>query len=464
MNIETLKMLINQGESETLEFKKSTAKLHAGFETVCAFLNGLGGSVLIGVNDSGKLIGQEISDATKREIAKEISKIEPTAQIEIKYIDVKQDKKVIVINVKAGEHAPYTYDHRPYQRSQSSTEKMSQHRYEQMIIGRGQLNHDWESFLNDASIDDLDPNEIKKTVSIAVDVNRLDSGSLQDSISEVLTKLELLKNGKVTNAAMVLFAKSVSPDFSQCMIKMARFKGTDELGDFIDNQMVSGNAFEIMKAANEFIMRHLPVASFFDESKLERVDKPLIPVLAIREALCNAVCHRDYSVHNASITLSIFDDRMEIWNNGSLVAPLTLEDLKKRHRSYPRNKKIAKVFYLRKYVETWGTGTTKMINLCKKYDVPEPTFNEYSGGFSVTFTFKAPIGGHTAETVELSYRERKLIEVLKNAKTPLSANDIFDALESDVSLRTVKADLNKLQQRNLIRKLGKARGTLWELV
>ena len=232
---------------------------------------------------------------------------------------------------------------------------MSQHRYEQLIVARWQLNHSWESLLANASIDDLDHNEVRKTVSIAVDVNRLDSASLQDSVSEVLTKLELLEHGKITNAAMVLFAKSTSPGFSQCMIKMARFKGADKLGDFIDNQMVSGNSFEIMKAANEFVMRHLPVAGFFDENKLERIDKPLVPVLAIREALCNAICHRDYSVHNTSITLAIFDDKMEIWNNGVLTAPLTLEDLKKKHGSYPRNKKIARIFYLRKYVETWGT-------------------------------------------------------------------------------------------------------------
>ena len=265
---------------------------------------------------------------------------------------------------------------------------------------------------------------------------------------------------------MVLFAKSATPDFSLYLIKMARFRGVTETGEFIDNQMVHGNAFQIMKAANDFLMTHLPVASFFDESKLERIDKPLLPVLAIREALSNAICHRDYSIHNAAITLAIFDDRMEIWNNGSLPSLLTVADLRKKHRSYPRNKKMARVFYLRRYVETWGTGTTKMIELCRRNNVPEPVFEEYSGGLSVTFKFKEKIGFYSEKAdapLHPRQRRERIISLLKDSGS-LSAKEIYSELKVKVSFRTLKTDLLALQKQGLIKQVGKGKNVVWQLV
>ena len=233
---------------------------------------------------------------------------------------------------------------------------------------------------------------------------------------------------------MILFGKASSKEYPQCSIKMARFKGKTELDDFIDNQIIYGNAFQLMKAANDFLMRHLPVASFFDENKFERIDKPLLPVLAVREAISNAICHRDYSTHNASMTLAIFDDRMEIWNNGTLPSFLTLDDLKKRHKSYPRNKNIARVFYLRRYVETWGTGTTKMIKLCKEHGIPEPVFDEYSGGFSVVFKFKELIGSHIPQPSEMIFnkltkRQKEIFALIKEHHA-ISSADILNRLDN----------------------------------
>lgn len=398
MNIDEVKKLLQQGESQELELKKSLSQLKPAMETLCAFLNTNGGVILIGINQHGNIVGQQVSDNTQQEIANEIAKIEPFPNaVSVEYLpldDKGEDHKLIVIIAKKGELAPYVYDGRSFYRNQSSTMRMPQSRYTQLLLERGTDSYQaWDARHADGiTIDDLDYNEIKRTVKIAVNTNRMDAEALNEPVEDILMRLELMEEGQLTNAAAVLFAKSVVSKFSQCLIKMARFRGTTEIGEFIDNQMIHGNAFQIMKSANEFLMKHLPVASFFDESKLERIDKPLLPVLAIREALSNAICHRDYSVQNAAITLAIFDDRMEIWNNGGLPSSLTVEDLKKKHKSYPRNKKIAWVFYLRRYVETWGTGTTKILALCQKNNVPEPVFEEYSQGLSVTFRFKEPIG------------------------------------------------------------------------
>jgi len=247
---------------------------------------------------------------------------------------------------------------------------------------------------------------------------------------------------------------------------MARFRGITEHDGFIDNRMLHGNAFQIMNAANEFIMRHLPVASFFDDTKLERIDKPLLPVLAIREALSNAICHRDYSIHNAAMTLAIFDDRMEIWNNGVLPTHLSLDDLKKRHKSYPRNKHIARIFYLRGHVETWGTGTTKMVTLCKENDIPEPVFDEYSGGFSVVFKFKELIGSTTSTSeivTTLSKRQQVLFEIIKGYGE-ISMDRIISELQDPPSRRMLQKDLNQIKDKGMIELKGSGRGATWKYI
>lgn len=469
MTIQQVHDLISNGESQTLEFKKSLSLLKAALETICAFLNTSGGIVLIGVNQSGKIIGQEITDNTQQEIAKEIAKIEPfPSTIKVQYLPLENQKpkQIVIILATRGETVPYIYDDRAYYRNQSSTMRMPQSQYSKLLLERGmQTKNSWENQLTDNVIDDLDHEEIQRTIKIAINANRIDSEALDEPIEDLLMRLDLISDHRLTNAAMVLFAKSVKPNFSQCLIKMARFRGRDELGGFIDNQMIHGNAFHIMKSANDFIMRHLPVASFFDEEKLERIDKPLLPVLAIREALSNAISHRDYSILNASINLAIFDDRMEIWNNGTLPSSLTLEDLKKKHKSYPRNKNIARVFYLRRYVETWGTGTTKMVKLCREHGLSDPIFDEYSGGFSVVFTFKDTIGATQLDNVSLyllSDRQKEIYRIIQERKA-IGLVDILSALEHPPSDRMVRKDLDTLRQQGLIRLEGHGKNAKWAI-
>lgn len=293
MDIDQVTALTEQGESPMLEYKTSTAQLKATFETVCAFLNKNGGVVLIGVKNNGEVIGQDVTDNTRQEIAREINKIEPTAQIEISYVPLKGSKHVIVVEVDPGSHAPYTYDGRAFDRNQSTTSRMTQHGYEQLLVERGQLNHSWEeSIATSYSIDDLDFDEIHLAVQQGIAAGRVPATAENETIEAILKSWNLIEGGRINNAAVVLFAKDVLPRYPQCHLKLGRFRGTDMLGDFIDNKEYFGNAFRMLKEANSFISRHLPIASFFEPDRFERIDKPTLPVLAVREALVNSICHR----------------------------------------------------------------------------------------------------------------------------------------------------------------------------
>lgn len=467
MTLKKIKKIVQCGENEYIEFKKSTSLLNSAFETVCAFLNGQGGTLLIGVTNGGGVLGQDISDHTKQEIANNITKIEPPAQplLEIKYLSLDNRKQVIVITVKPGKHIPYVYDGRPFYRNQSTTCRMQQHRYEQLIVERGQLNHNWDEWIaSKYNINSLDHEEIRSTVLAGINHNRIANEVINYSIEQILNYLELLDDGRLINAAVALYAKKMIPLYSHCELRMVRYRGNDKLADFVDSHHVIGNAFKLLLEADYFMMRHLPVASFFETEKgVRRIDKPALPVMAIREALINSICHRDYRANNSSIALAIFDDRMEIWNNGILPPQLHINDLKKRHDSFPRNKRIAAVFRASGWVEKAGVGTTRMIAECKAIGIPEPKFEEYSGGLAVVFKFKEPIGVSIKKPevkLELSFRQKAILEIMKKYMV-VNIQQIIKELDNSPTQRTIQKDLLSLKNKGIIHSEGKGKATMW---
>lgn len=464
MKLTQLQKLVKQGESETVEFKKSTALMRSIFETICAFLNGKGGTILIGINDKGDLVGQDVTDNTRQELAKELHKIEPPATIDIHHISINKNKSVIAIQVKANEHAPYVYDGRAFQRHQSTTSKMPQHRYEQLLVMRGQLNHSWEKMIAEGyKITDLNREEIFKTVADGISENRIPASAQRDNIKAILKRLKLIEGDQLKNAAVALYAKPKSLHFMHCMIKMARFKGTDHLGEFIDNQQIRGNCFDLLEAADGFIKRNFTIASTFKPDQFKRIDTPTLPVMAVREALINAICHRDYGQQGTDISVAMFDDRLEIWNSGLPPAPLKIKDLKRHHKSVLRNGLIANTFYVRGFIEKWGSGINKIMDLCKADGVPQPKFEELTGGLLITFKFREPIGPSKIENKPgLTDRQKEILTILEQSS--LNGAQILKKLKDSPAIRTVQVDLTQLEKLGLIKREGKARATAWKIV
>lgn len=478
MDIEQLQSLIKNGESHTIEFKKSTAQLRPAFETICAFLNVDGGFVMLGVNDKGQMIGQDVTDNTRQEIAREISKIEPPTEIKIDYVPIENNRTIIVIHVEKGMHAPYTYDGRPFQRDQSVTTRMLQQRYDQLVSRRTQLNHSWESFLSENNIDSISEESVFNFVKTAVDAKRLPTSALKDSMVDTLKKLKLLINDRILNAAIVLFGKEFFPDFPQCQLKLARFKGTTR-SEFIDSEMFYGNAFDLVEKGMFFVTKHLPVAAKIVAGQQQRVETPLIPYTAIREALHNAICHRDYSRRGGSVGLAIYDDHMEIFNSGGLQPGLSLDIIKKGH-SELRNPIIAEIFYMAGYIETWGRGIPEIIDSCKQSGDPEPEFIIHD---DVSFSVQLKFPTHLRDVIlsdfseeelaaamnidinlarRLTNRQREILVILASAKE-LTVKQLFEKLLNPPSERMIRNELNQLKELDLIDSQGKARNTVWGL-
>lgn len=468
MNINQIKSLASQGESNTLEFKTSTSKLSETFSTVCAFLNNKGGTVLIGVTDDQRIIGQHVTDNTRRELARELNKIEPPDNIEISYVSVDGNKQIIAIEVKAGKHTPYIYDGRPYWREESSTHRMSQQRYDQLVAERVQLNFSWEKLLTEeCSIADLDHNLIMGVVRQGVEAKRMPEEALRQDISKILEGLKLTERNHIKNAAVTLFVKEPFPTYPQCQLKMARFKGLDR-SEFLDSDHLYGNVFALLDRAMLFTQRHLPLAARIEPGKLQRVETPLIPYKAIREALINSLCHRDYMKHGGSIALAVYDDRMEISNHGGLLPTLTIEQIKSGF-SELRNPLIAEVFYRCNMIERWGRGVPDMIKSCVAANDPEPEFATTQVEFKVIFRFPKSIKPPVIKAVkpqdqqvELSLRQQDIVAILANHQE-LQMKEILTKLKNPPAERTLRDDLAALRKAGIIGSKGHARTATWFL-
>lgn len=380
-NLEDIKKLIAQTENEQVEFKETTGQLERGMETLCAFLNGEGGTVLFGVTDKGKIIGQEVADVTKRNIAESINRLEPMATVQVSYISLSNsNKKIVALYVENSRlNRPFCYKGRPYCRVESMTSTMPQAVYNQLLMVRDEAKYRWELFANTTlSIEDMDDNEILKTVRLGIECGRLPENTGYN-VSVILERLGLLANGILNNAAAVLFANRELIEYPQCLLRLARFKGTNKMV-FIDNQRIQGNLFKLLDAAMAFIFKHLSLSGTTEE--LEREEHLTIPYKAIREGVINSLCHRQLRTPGGSVGIAIYDDRVEIENPGTFPRDWDMEKMKSEHCSEPQNPLIANVLYKRKLLESWGRGISLMTEECQKANLPEPEF-KLSNGFVI---------------------------------------------------------------------------------
>ena len=290
---------------------------------------------------------------------------------------------------------------------------MPQSEYHQRLLARSHALHRWENQVADGySPNDLDLEEIDRAVRAAIHCGRLESQPSNPMDS--LDRFQLRIDGQLLRAAVVLFGRKFMPYYPQCTVWLARFKGTDKT-EFLDQRQLHGHAFQILDESMHFILRNIPIAGRFEPGKLERQDIPLYPPLALREALVNALCHRDYTIAGGAVFVAIYDDRLEVTSLGLLPSGVTVADLKRDHASRLRNPLIAGVFYRRGLIEQWGRGTQKIVDWCVAAGQPEPEFEERAGAVVVRFFpsgYAPPLRvGHN-----LTERQRQILQILADGQ------------------------------------------------
>ena len=293
--------------------------------------------------------------------------------LEITYITIPDTEKyVIVIFVEEQCFMrPFTYKGRAYLRIESTTTVMPQERYNHLLMERGGK-YGWEAMINpDLKIADLDENAILGAVREGIRNGRLPETTIREDIPVILKKFRLLNDGRLNNAAAVLFGKELY-DYPQCLLRMARFKGTTK-DEFIDNQRAEGNIYELLDVAMAFFFKHLSLSGKING--LYREEELSIPYKALRECCINSFCHRSYHHPGSSVSIAIYDNRVEIRNTGTFPADLPIERLMEEHDSKPQNPIIANVLYKSKILESWGRGISTMVDECKRVGLPTPEIN-----------------------------------------------------------------------------------------
>jgi ATP-dependent DNA helicase RecG len=310
----------------------------------------------------------------------------------------------------------------------------------------------WDAYsARDAKIEDIDREKVRFYIKSANETGRRE---ITEEPLEVLKKLELIKDAQPSWAALLLFGKNPQGFLPQAKIHCGRFK--DEV-TIIDDELIEGNVIEQIDKAIDFVKKHLKIR-FEITGEARRREIWEYPLDAIREAVINAVCHRDYT-ESSDIQIRIYDNELFVWSPGKLPLGITLEDLYKPHTSVLRNKLIAQLFFDIGFIERWGTGIERMINACKNQELPEPKFEEYQG-FRVIFR-KDIYTEEYLRSLGLNERQINAIKFVKD-KGKLTNKDYQDLFS--VSKQTATRDLSHLVALSILQKIGQTgKGTYYIL-
>ena len=278
---------------------------------------------------------------------------------------------------------------------------------------------------------------------------------------DLLRGLGLLRDGVLFRAAAVLFGNAVRLEFEmpQCLLRVARFRGLDR-SEFLDNRQFNGNAFALLSHAERFFRDTLPIASRFETGRIQRIDKPLYPPLATREALANALCHRDYALGGGSVGLAVYDDRLEVTSTGPLHFGLTPAELFGPHESRPWNPLIARTFYRRGITEEWGRGTLKMAELVTSAGLPRPEIEESGDCVTVCFRHGQFVPSQPSGS-DLIERQEAILALLDRAEDGLALREIHARLPLRTSERQVRRALAVLRDRGLAVSTGRGPAARW---
>jgi len=434
--------LIRKGESETIEFKENFDK--ETIQTAAAFANTKGGIILIGLSDKEKVNGVQIGRETLKDWANQISQSTEPRIIPVIEVNEIEKKNIVMIWIKEFPVKPVSVKGRCFRRIGTSNRIMTPQEIAEMHFHS--MGTSWDAFpAKDKTIEDIDLNKVGKYITEANSTGRR---KIEDSPVEVLKKLDFIRDGKPTWAAILVFGKEPQRPMLQSAVHCGRFKldKTKIIDDLLIETDLINQVDEVMK----FITRHISVEYKF-EGKPKRKEIWEYPLEALREAVINAIVHRDYTAQS-NVQAEIYDDRIEIWNPGGLLPGITIDDLyKKEHKSILRNKQIAQVFYDIGYIEKYGSGTIRIIELCKQHGIPPPDFREVTGGFSVVFR-KDIYTEQYLSNLGLNERQIKAVMYVKEKGriTNKEYREMFATTD-----RTALRDLVVICEKGIFQKVGK---------
>ena len=451
-----INILIKEGEGLTVEFKERyTPKID---RDIVAFANSKGGLLLLGVDDRGKVVGEKLTNRMKAEINAIARNCDPSIHIK----KIRQAGKIVVVEVAEGDEKPYGSSSGFYRRLDAVTQKMTQREVRSIFRETDDMSFE-DITCRDLSLKDISLKKIKSFLHEANMSYKISKANL----ASFLTSLSIYRKDKINNAGALMFASKVEKFIPHAESIFASFKGTDKTNIYDRNDVRDDLLIQFSEAV-AFLKKHLNVRS--EIRGFDRFDIYEIPLDALREAVVNAIVHREYRITGTSIYVRIFDDRVEIENPGGLPDGITKRDFGKS--SVRRNPIIADLFHRMGKVERMGSGIERMRDLMRKAGLKEPVF-EMDAFFRVTFyrdprySLKADSSEKVRATREKTRgktREKtreKIIQSLK-ANPEITMEGLAEII--GITSKGIEWQIKKLKEEGVVRRIGPAKGGHWEIV
>ena len=437
-------------ESEILELKKSTSELKAGIMPLVAMLNKHHrGELWFGIKNDGTAIGQNISGASLRAVSRSIGDhIEPKVYPSVEKIMI--DGKPCIRVLVEGKDVPYFAYGRAYIRVGDEDRQLSANGLENFILQKNRDRLRWDmEICPQATQDDISSTKLKRFLKSC--------GLKYDTVLNALDKLNLIKNHKLLNAAVLCFAKKPEKYFPNARLRCATF-GTTDTTVTLDMKDITGDVFTLIQRAEEYILEHINIGMRLEG--LLRVDVPEINREAFREAIINAFCHRDYREYD-SVNIAVFKDRLEIRNPGLLYGGLTVSDIREKMVSIRRNELLAELFQRSHLIEKWGRGIKMILER-----EPATEFEEVGSALFVARFWRKRLGkditqktGVTSEKISEKTSE-KILDIIRTNKT-VSARQLAEILR--LTPRAIEHQIALLRQKGFLKRIGPDKGGHWEV-
>lgn len=425
-------------ESQNIEFKSDWKDEH--LKAISAFANCMGGKLFIGLNDSGK----PVSLKNIKKLLEDIPNIIRNRLGIIPVVELKRkgDAEIIGINIDPSS-VPISYNGKFYLRSGSTIQELRGKELADFLMKK--TGTAWDDVIEErgnwASIDNVTIEDFKRFA-----VDRIPAITRETDSNTILKKLNLTTNDRLKRAAVLLFSDDPQKLYSHAVVKIGRFLTDTEIQT---TDVVKGNLFRQLENTLE-ILRSKYLQSNIKFEGIHRRDILEYPYEALREAIINALIHRDYREFS-QIQIRVCSDNLIIMNEGRLPPEVPVEKLKTNHLSKPRNKLLAETFYHAGFIEAWGRGTLKIVEKCAEQGLPEPDFVEENGVMAVTF-YKDKWTQKNLQKMGLN--ERQILATLYVKESGKITNKDYKELIKDISRITATRDLSNLVEKGIFKRVG----------
>lgn len=457
IDAQRIDMIIQEGEGLTVEFKEHfTPRI---VEDVVAFSNTKGGIIILGVRDDKTVGGEELTNDLKARINSLGRNCSPPIQTKIRQV-----KNLVVIDVPQGDERPYSCSAGYFRRLDGTTQKMSNHELRIMFREHEVISFE-EMIHKGVAWQDISKDKIK------IFLKEADIGIKKIVAHDILTSLNVAVNEKITNAGVLFFAETPRKFILQSQMTLIAFKGKDRIHIF-DRQDIQDDLLTQFNGALFFLKKHLNRRS--EIKGVNREDIYEIPLEALREAVANAIIHRDYGMRGTSLMVEIYDDRVEIINPGGLPAGLEKKDFGKI--SVRRNERIADLFFRMDKVELAGTGIRRMREAMIAAGLLPPRIRQTT---FFKISFKRPLFDNRPVAVERKKMDDKVTERVTDKVTERVTENqslILKGMKKDnrvtarilsqivgISERKIKENIKLLKNKGLLKRIGPAKGGHWEV-